>query len=108
MPKQILQINFNYNASKADLENAFAPFAAPISNVPGLVWKIWLVNDAKKEAGGIYLFEDEASAQNYVTGEIVSGLKTHPALSNLSLKQFGMFEELQKVTRAPVELMISA
>jgi hypothetical protein len=85
----IVQVNFKYSGSRADYERSVAPLAAPIAQVPGLRWKIWLVNDASREAGGIYLFGDDASAQRFLAGEIAAGLKANPAFSNLSVKKFG-------------------
>lgn len=105
MAKQILQINFNFNVSRSELEKSFAPFATPIANAPGLIWKVWLMNEARKEAGGIYLFDNESSAEKFLAGEIVAGVKAHPALSNINVKQFGMIEDLTKVTRGPIELV---
>jgi hypothetical protein len=102
MSKQIVEINFNYTVPRSDLENAFRLSATPIANAPGLIWKIWVINEAEKEAAGVYLFEDESSARNYVMGEIVTELKASPAVRNASVKQFGILEELTKVTRGPI------
>ncbi len=103
MAKQILQINFNFSGSANDLGKEFAPFAEPIARVPGLLWKVWLMDEARKESGGIYLFEDPASAQRYLEGEIISAVKQHPKLSNISAKTFGIIEPFSRVTRAPID-----
>jgi Putative mono-oxygenase ydhR len=108
MSKQILQINFNFNVSPNELGKDFGPFAEPIANVPGLRWKIWLLNEAKRESGGIYLFDDAKSVQDYLDGEIISGVKQHPALSNISVKTFDIIEEFSRITRAPVDIPIPA
>jgi len=107
-PKQIVQINFNFSGSADDLGKDFAPFAEPIAQVPGLLWKVWLMNEAKRESGGIYLFEDAASAQKYLEGEIISGVKQHPKLSNISAKTFGILEAPTRITRGPIERPIPA
>ena len=41
------------------------PLARDIADERGLVWKIWLENRDTGHAGGIYLFEDGATAQRY-------------------------------------------
>ncbi|MGP8057645.1 MAG: YdhR family protein [Nitrososphaerales archaeon] len=105
MPKEILEITFNFSMSKSEIEKGLGLIATPIANVPGLIWKIWLMNETRKEAGGIYLFDDRSSAQKYLDGEIAAGLKTHPVLSNVSVRQFEIIENLTKVTRGPVELV---
>jgi hypothetical protein len=102
MSFKVLQINFNYNVATADYEQAVAPLASPIAATPGLHWKTWLINPSQRESGGIYLFEDDSSLQAYLAGPIVAGIKSHPALSNLSLKVFDVMLEPSKVTRAPL------
>ena len=57
---------------------------------------------AKSEAGGIYLFEDEASVQAYLEGPLAAGVLNHPALSEFSAKQFDVMDGVTGVTRGPV------
>jgi hypothetical protein len=67
----------------------------------GLRWKIFLVNEAEREVGGICLFDDEASLQAYLDGP-VAALKDDPTLSDISVKQFDVMEEHSAITRAPI------
>lgn len=102
MPGRILQINFKFNVPRADYEEAVSPLATPIAEVDGLRWKIWIVNEAESEAGGIMLFDDEASTKAYLDGPIVAQIVSHPALSDFSVKQFDVIEEETATTRGPV------
>jgi hypothetical protein len=102
MSPRILQINFRFDVPAAELSQAFAPLAQPIADTAGLRWKIWLMNEEEHESGGIYLFDDEASAQAYLAGPIVAGLGQHPALSQITAKTFGVAEEGTRVTRGPI------
>jgi hypothetical protein len=102
LSQQILQINFTFSGLVEALGQSFAPAAQPIADTPGLRWKIWLINEGTHEGGGIYLFDDEAAVQAYLAGPIVAGIKEHPALSNISVKQFGVLEEFSAITRGPV------
>jgi hypothetical protein len=102
MGYKILQINFNYNVPTTDFEQAVMPLADPIKAVPGMLWKTWLLNAGQREAGGIYLFADDASLQTYLAGSIVAGIKSNPALSNISAKVFDVMVEPSAVTRAPL------
>jgi len=108
MSGRILQINFTFNVSRAEYEEAVAPLANEIATVPGLRWKVWLMNDAQKEAGGIYLFDDEASTNAYLEGPIVAQIVKHPALSDFSVKQFDVLEGVTAVTRGPVKELVEA
>ena len=104
--KKILLINFKYNTPRSDLEKAFlkvAPRFGPDGDCKGLLWKIWLMNESEKSAGGIYLFKDEASVEAYLKGEIVAGLKSNPAISDIQAKIFDILPEHTKITRGPCE-----
>lgn len=105
MSTQILQVNFNYSVSRSEYEAAVAPLASDIAQVPGLLWKVWLMNEANNEAGGIYLFADAQSLQNYLDGPIVAGLMRNPAISNISAKIFDTLPDLSKTTRGPLSLL---
>jgi Putative mono-oxygenase ydhR len=48
-----------------ELTEASHGLASDIANEHGLVWKIWLEDRETRHAGGIYLFEDRASAERY-------------------------------------------
>ena len=45
MSQKILQINFKFTQSANDYIELCAPFADPIAAVPGLIWKVWLLNE---------------------------------------------------------------
>ena len=65
----LLQIHFNFPAELMgpSLTAAATPLAESITREPGFISKIWTENPRTGEAGGIYLFEDEASALTYAT-----------------------------------------
>ena len=102
MAPQILQINFKFNVSREAYEQAVAPLASDFAAVPGCRWKIWLMNEAASEAGGIYHFEDAAALQAYLQSPLVAQVTGHPALSDFSVKQFSVLEEVTQITRGPV------
>ncbi len=101
MSKKILQINFNFSVSKAEYEQAVSQLAQQFADLGGLRWKIWIMNDAEREAGGIYLFDDEKSVRAYLEGPLAAQVKAYKALSNLSVKQFDVMDELTGITRGP-------
>ena len=103
MSQKLLQVNMNFSISRAELEAAWLDAAQPIADTPGLLWKVWLMNESAREAGGIYLFESEGAAQSYLDGPIVGALKTSPAVSNISAKLFDVLESHTAMTRGPVK-----
>ncbi len=102
MGQQILQVNMKFNIPQKDLAAAWLGAAQPIADVPGLRWKVWLMNESEREAGGIYLFDSKAAAEAYVAGPIVAALKASPAVSNISAKLFDVMDEHSAITRGPL------
>ena len=107
MSQQILQVNLNFSIAGADLEATWLDFAHPIAETPGLVWKVWLINDQAKEAGGIYLFESADALGTYVNGPAVAALKASPLVSNISAKTFDIMSEHSAITRAPLTAAVA-
>ena len=97
----ILQINFNLNVPAAEYQKVVDSVAQAFLNVPGLKWKIWLLNPAAQEAGGIYLFDNQASLDAYLNGPLVAKLRGLPAVRNISVKQFAVMPEATALTRGP-------
>lgn len=64
----ILQINFNLNGPVAEYQKMVDSVTHAFLDVSGLRWKIWLLNPATQEAGGIYLFDSQASLDAYLNG----------------------------------------
>ena len=102
MSFKILQVNFKLNVSSTDYEQAASQLASEFAAVPGLRWKIWTINEAEREAGGIYLFEDEASIKAYLEGPLAAQVTNHPAFSDFSVKQFDVMDDMTAITRGPV------
>ena len=99
MSAKILQINYKLNGPRAEYERENLPYAQPIADIPGLRWKVWIINEAQNEAGGIYLFDDDAASQSFVDGPIIAEMKGDPTLS---IKPFDVMAELTAITRGPV------
>jgi hypothetical protein len=53
-------------------------------------------------------FDTEQSLNEYVAGPIVTQVKSHPALRDLSAKKFDVMEELTAITRGSVSAMAAA
>ena len=103
MVKKILQINVKCKNPKVDFADAYFPAAQSIADVKGLLWKVWLMNEAEKTVGGIYLFKDDASVQAYLKGPIVAAVSKNPAFSSVEAKVFDVLEKHSKITRGPID-----
>ncbi|GED17783.1 monooxygenase [Aneurinibacillus migulanus] len=95
---KLLQIDFPVDGPwREEMTTTYSKLAAHISQTPGLLWKIWTENVETGEAGGIYLFEDEASAQNYLT-EHTTRLESF-GIQNIRAKIFDVNQQLSEITK---------
>jgi hypothetical protein len=88
------------NCGRGEYEKENLPYAQPIADIPGLRWKVWIINEAQSEAGGIYLFDNDAAVQAFVDGPIIAEMKGDPTLS---IKAFDVIAKLTAITRGPVK-----
>lgn len=99
--KKLLQVDFDFTGPFGEeMANALVGLAESINKEPGFIWKIWTENPKDQLGGGIYLFEDEASARSY--------LKMHSArLKAMGVKEirgqiFDVNMPLSTINNAPV------
>jgi hypothetical protein len=104
----ILQINFKLNVPADAYVSSCQGVVQAIAEVSGLGWKIWILNEHEKEAGGIYFFNTEQALSDYLSGPIVVQLKNHPSLTDVTVKRFEVIEELTSTTRGPVSTVTAA
>lgn len=90
---KLLQVHFDFDGPFGEeMSNSLVELAQSINQEPGFIWKIWTENANTKEGGGIYLFENEETAQAY--------LEMHSA----RLKAFGVNEVVGKIFDVNVPL----
>ena len=102
MPGSILQLNFRLNVPADEYERTVTPLADAFAAVDGLQWKVWLLNAAEGEAGGVYLFESEAAREAFLAGPLAAAVREAPFLRDLVAKRFEVMEGVTAVTRGPV------
>jgi hypothetical protein len=108
MSQKVLVTNYTYSVPHEEFEEMASSLASAFSRVPGCLWKIWLIDREKKEAGAVYLFEDEKSLLDFKSSPLVASVLSHPALSNFDLKERDILREISLLTRAPLEQMLQA
>ncbi len=103
MAKTILQVNYRFNVSPTELRQLITPAAAPIAAVDGLLWKVWLIDEDRLEAGGIYLFRDRAAVEAFLANPMMAGFAANPAIADVSARIFAVDTTLSQITRGPLE-----
>lgn len=102
MPQKILVTNFAFNVPREEFIAMSYRLAPRFAEVPGCVWKIWLIDEKKSEAGAVYLFKDEEALQNFKASSLVASVLSHPALSNYDFKERAIQKAASEVTHAPL------
>jgi hypothetical protein len=69
--------------------------------LPGLRWKVWFIDEAAGEAGGIALFDDEAVRQAYMEGAL-SAQRSARSIRDLTYKLSDVLAEHSAITRGPI------
>lgn len=65
--RYLLQVDFPHHGPFGEkLTAAMGDLAKDIATEKGLISKLWTENEAEKEAGGIYLFDNREDAQRYL------------------------------------------
>jgi hypothetical protein len=98
----ILQITFNLNVPVAEYQKMVDSIARAFVDVPGLRWKVWLLNPAAQEAGGVYLFDSQESLEAYLNGPLVAKLRGLTSIRTISMKQFEVMAEATALTSGPL------
>ena len=99
---KLIQFDFAYQGPFGkEMTEAMAGLAQSISQEPGLIWKIWTENKKTQEAGGIYLFENEATALAYIKmhSQRLKGF----GISQVNVKIFDVNIPLTAITKGPIK-----
>ena len=97
----LLQIDFTMPGPWGeDAAGAFRDLAGIIGSTPGLRWKIWTEHEEEGIAGGIYLFEDDTTAEAYLD-EHTTRLEGF-GITEIRAKLLHVNEALTEITGGPV------
>ncbi len=107
MSKKILTTKFRYSMLTEELKKIMPAVAPRFSVITGCCWKIWLINEDKKEAGGVYLFESATELEQFLNSSLLTLVTNNPALSNFEINTFDVDEKASVITGAPLMKMVS-
>ncbi|MGZ8687961.1 MAG: monooxygenase [Gaiellaceae bacterium] len=97
----LVQFDFPMQGPWGDeMAAAYRELAELIAAAPGLRWKVWTENSETREGGGIYLFDDDASAAAYVD-EHTARLQGF-GVTDIRAKTFHVNEPLTAITHGPL------
>jgi hypothetical protein len=99
---KVLQIHFAYDITADDYRGAATLLSDSLAQFEGLRWKIWTIDEAAGEAGGLVLFDDEESRQAYLDGPYADAIGSNPVFHDAVIKKFDVIEDATQATRGPV------
>lgn len=94
-----LQIQFDLRCTPAEYRGLADHVAGAIAAIPGLLWKLWIIDDERGRGGGVYLFADRVAATAYLEGPIMSQLRGNPAVAGVEVRLFDVLDEPSVTTR---------
>lgn len=65
----------------------------PVAALPGMVSKTWLANADTNTYGGVYVWQDQAAADNYPSTDFFKAFSSDPRVKNISSQVFGILKE---------------
>lgn len=78
--------------------SVYSELAGDISHEEGLIWKVWTENAERGRAGGVYLFTDEALADQDV---VKHSARLGPfGITGIEYRSIGVQDALSEITRA--------
>jgi hypothetical protein len=100
MSTTILHVRTTTRTSPNAILAGAAAQARAIATVPGLIWKVWILDEAAAELGGVYLFASRDEAQAYVDGPFLEHLRRDPRVVEVGHRMWDT-HALSALTRAP-------
>ena len=95
----VLIARFTYEGMTEQEFLATAKDLAPnFASIPGCFEKTWLIDAAKRTAGGVYKFRDRAAIDTYLASELWAGVKSTPQFTNLATEIHGVMEDATAIT----------
>ena len=85
-------VTFTSHINRRDYENMVIEGAPVWAAVPGLIIKHFVYNFEEHKFGGIYLWEDEESMQEYCKSDLFKSVIEHPAFSDHESQIFEVHE----------------
>jgi hypothetical protein len=102
MGRVIAQVNYSSDFQSEVAREEKLKTAETRKTIPGFIWKVWLRDEKAGRGGGLFLFEDRASAEAWLAAR--ADRKFSPSTTNITVELFDVDEELSRVSRAPIDL----
>jgi len=100
-------INFHLKGiSEEEYRRQCEIIAPALANLPGLVSKVWLTNSETNTYGGVYVWRDRQTMEDYKKTDIYKGMAANPNFESVTVRDFVVLENPTRVTRGLEEIVV--
>ena len=96
-------VNFKLrDLSDSDFRAACDGFAPIFAEIPGLISKAWLADEASNTYGGVYTWTDRAAMEAFASSDLFRSIAANPNYVDITSRDFAVLEGPTRVTRQRV------
>jgi hypothetical protein len=100
MGQMLLTVRYRVRGDHAHFRHDMKKAAGLVAGIPGLVWKIWGIDQDREVGVSAYLFASEASARAFVAGPMIERLRGRPDVTDVSFEFAPVDQDLSEMTGA--------
>jgi hypothetical protein len=79
-----------------------AELAPSFAALPGLLTKIWLTDTDRGRCGGLYLFDDDATAEGFLKSALALGVAQNPHFASCTAQRFMVDQATTAMTQPKI------
>ena len=100
MRHMLVAVRYRVHGDHAHFRHDMKEVAGLIAGIPGLVWKIWGIDQDRDTGVSAYLFASEASARAFIAGPMIERLRSRPDVTDVSFELAPVDQDLSEMTGA--------
>ena len=100
MSQVLVTVRYRVQGDHAHFRHDMTKVAGLIAGVPGLVWKIWGIDQDRDIGTSAYLFGSEASARAFIAGPMLERLRSRPDVTDVWFELVPIDKDLSEMTGA--------
>ena len=93
-------VNFHLkDLREEEYRNLCDQLASTFAEIPGLISKVWLADQATNTYGGVYTWRNREAMVAFTKTDLFASVVSHPNLSDIKSTDFSVLEAPTRVTR---------
>ena len=100
MGQMLVTVRYRVQGDHVHFRHDMTKAAGLIAGIPGLVWKIWGIDQDHDIGVSAYLFASEASARAFIAGPMIERLRSRPDVTDVSFELAPVDQDLSEMTGA--------